>query len=242
MTSPIILAHGFTQTARSWTHIQQLLAERGAPRTVAVDLPGHGVAGDVHADLWGSAAHLVEFGGHGTYIGYSMGGRVCLHAALANPGAIERLVLISTTAGIDDDTERDQRRAADDALADRIVQIGLERFIDQWLAGPLFAALTDDTSQRADRLRNTTAGLARSLRLTGTGQQEPLWSRLGEIAVPVLVLVGETDERFRRIGERLTAGLPDATIETVAAAGHSVHLEQPVATVDAIMRWLAATN
>ena len=92
-------------------------------------------------------------------------------------------------------------------------------------------------AQRDDRLRNTAAGLAASLRSTGTGTQEPLWDRLGEVTCPVLVLVGEHDEKFTALGRRLAAGLPDATMTVIADAGHSVHLEQPVATADAIASW-----
>jgi 2-succinyl-6-hydroxy-2,4-cyclohexadiene-1-carboxylate synthase len=167
-----------------------------------------------------------------------MGGRVALHTALARPEVVERLVLIGATAGIDDPDERAARRAADERLADHIEAVGVPTFIDEWLANPLFAGLTDDTALRADRLRNTSAGLAASLRATGTGTQIPLWDRLGEIECPVLVLVGEHDAKFTDLGRRLVDGLPRAELVIVPGAGHSVHLEQPDATVDAIAAWL----
>lgn len=236
-----VLAHGFTQTARSWDTVDTLLRERSPDiEIVAVDLPGHGDAtAAADLDLWASAAHLAEHGGTGTYVGYSMGGRIALHAALVHPERVERLVLIGATAGIDDDTERAERRRADQALADRIERIGTQAFVDEWLTNPLFAGLTADTAQRADRLRNTARGLAASLRATGTGTQTPLWNRLGEIEVPVLVLVGERDAKFTALGERLVAGLPHARLAVIPGAGHSVHLEQPTATVDAIVTWHA---
>jgi 2-succinyl-6-hydroxy-2,4-cyclohexadiene-1-carboxylate synthase len=185
----------------------------------------------------GSADRLVAVGGNGTYIGYSMGGRVSLHAALSHPDEVERLVLIGATAGIDDPDERLARRDADERLATHIEVVGVPTFIDEWLAAPLFAGLDDDTALRNDRLRNTAAGLAGSLRSTGAGTQTPLWDRLGEIGCPVLVLVGEHDAKFSELGQRLLAGLPDAELVVVADAGHSVHLEQPRATVDAIATW-----
>ncbi len=122
--------------------------------------------------------------------------------------SVERLVLIGATAGIDDDDERADRRRADELLADHIEAIGVEAFIDEWLSTPLFARLTPSNDQRGDRLRNTAAGLASSLRSTGTGTQTPLWDRLGEIEAPVLVLVGEEDAKFRALGERLVSQLP----------------------------------
>ncbi len=233
-----VLAHGFTQTALSWSLVERLLAERiRGCDTIGVDLPGHGAAGGSGGDLWRAAGHLVECGGTGTYVGYSLGGRVALHAALANPDAVEALVLIGATAGIDDEDERAARRAADEQLAERIEAIGVGDFVGEWLRNPLFDGLSSDTAQVDDRCRNTAAGLASSLRSTGTGSQEPLWDRLAEIAVPTLVLAGEHDQKFRELGERMAAAIPGATFEVIEGAGHSAHLERPEATVEAIVNW-----
>ncbi len=242
MTGPhLVLAHGFTQTARSWDVMRHQLADRipGAS-FAAVDMPGHGEAVDRRGDLWAAATHLVDVGGPGTYVGYSMGGRVALHAALAHPDAVERLVLIGATAGIADEASRAERRVADEEIARRIERDGVEAFVDWWLRNPLFAGLDDATSQRDDRLRNSVAGLAASLRECGTGTQEPLWDRLISVRAPTLLLVGEHDPKFRNLGERLAVELPDARLEVVGDAGHSVHLEQPAATAGAIARWIGA--
>jgi 2-succinyl-6-hydroxy-2,4-cyclohexadiene-1-carboxylate synthase len=234
----VLLAHGFTQTAQSWSLVQQLLLARGFDDSKAIDLPGHGSAGDVRANLWGSADHLVAAGGRTTYIGYSMGGRVSLHAALAHPDVVERLVLIGATAGIDNADARAQRRTDDELLADRIETIGVEAFIDEWLQNPLFARLTPNQALREYRLHNTADGLASSLRLAGTGTQAPLWDRLIEISCPVLLLVGQQDQKFRAIAERMATALPNAELRAIDDAGHSVHLEQPERTVDALIDWL----
>ena len=239
----IVLAHGFTQTARSWSGIEQLLhGHMPDIETLAIDMPGHASASELRGDLWASADHLTQLGGEATYIGYSMGGRVGLHAALARPDLVRALVLIGATAGIDSHEERQLRRTADEQLADRIESIGVPAFIDEWLTNPLFASLTDDQSQRTDRLRNTAEGLAASLRSAGTGTQDNLWVRLSEVEVPVLVIAGEHDAKFQAIGRRLADELPHSTFEVIAEAGHSVHLEQPEATVDAIGRWYKSLN
>jgi 2-succinyl-6-hydroxy-2,4-cyclohexadiene-1-carboxylate synthase len=234
-----VLAHGFTQTARSWAVVERLLRDRRTElETIAVDLPGHGASTPHTGDLWAAADHLVERGGTGTYVGYSMGGRVCLHAALTHPAEVERLVLIGATPGIEDDGERRQRRTADEALADRIESIGVEAFLVEWLANPLFAGLSDDAADVADRRRNTASGLASSLRAAGTGTQDPLWDDLGAIERPVLLLVGERDVKFTAIAERMDAMLPTSDLCVIPNAGHSVHLEQPEATVAALLDWL----
>lgn len=235
----LVLVHGFTQTGASWAPLVPSLAAAGH-EVVAVDAPGHGVAADVRLGLVDGGTWLARTGGAGTYIGYSMGGRLCLHAALAAPDTVRALVLVSATGGIDDDAERAARREADDALADHIVDIGVSAFIDEWLSQPLFAHLPPTAQQRDDRLRNTADGLASSLRLAGTGTQAPLWDRLATLAMPVLVVAGALDPKFVGLGERLAATIPGAELAIVEGAGHTVHLEQPARFLDAVLPWLAA--
>jgi len=167
-----------------------------------------------------------------------MGGRVALHAALAHPERVTSLVLIGATAGIVDSAERFERREWDERLADRIEAIGLDMFIDEWLANPLFGGLDEESAARNDRLRNTAEGLASSLRTCGTGTQDSLWDRLAEIQCPTLVLVGEHDTKFRALGDRLVAAIPDSRLTIIADSGHSVHLEAPQATAAALSEFL----
>ncbi len=237
----LVLVHGFTQTSACWSPIDDRLV--GEHDLVLVDAPGHGASAAVELELWGAGRATAETGGAATYVGYSMGGRICLHAALARPDVVSRLVLISATGGIDDAAERAARRAADEALADRVESIGVEAFVDEWLAQPLFAGLSAEAAHRRARLANTATGLASSLRLAGTGTQEPLWDRLDELTVPVLVVAGERDPRFVALAERLVAGVGDnAELAVIPGAGHTVHLEQPGAFGDVLVSWLARSE
>ena len=237
----LVLAHGFTQTGRLWGGLDRLLARRR--QVLRVDLPGHGRSSAVRADLPTTAAALVAVGGRAAYLGYSMGARVCLHAALDHPASVESLVLISGTAGIEDGEERAARRRADGVLADQLDPPGdpdpdpdtardgrdrLERFLDRWLAQPLFADLPEEGAGREERLTNTPEGLASSLRLAGTGTQAPLWSRLGELTMPVLLVTGADDAKFCELNRRMAAAIgPGARHVAVEGAGHSPHLVRP---------------
>jgi 2-succinyl-6-hydroxy-2,4-cyclohexadiene-1-carboxylate synthase len=236
----IVLVHGFTQTATSWRPMMARLAAGLGPAAdiVAVDAPGHGARADVRADLPTGAAMIAEEGGRATYIGYSMGGRLCLHLALASPSRVERLVLIGTTPGIEDADERNARRASDDRMADDIERVGIPAFLDRWLSQPLFSRLASAEADIESRLTNTPDGLASSLRLAGTGTQPPLWSRLAQLAMPVLVMAGEHDTKFMAIGRRMADIIPDATLAVIGGAGHAVHLERPAQTCAAIVAWL----
>jgi 2-succinyl-6-hydroxy-2,4-cyclohexadiene-1-carboxylate synthase len=234
----LALVHGFTQTRGSWRALADELA--GDHDVVTIDVPGHGEAADVDVGLVEGGQLLADTAGPATYVGYSMGGRFCLHTALFAPEALRGLVLVSTTGGIDDADERAARRASDERLADRIEAIGVPAFVDEWLAQTLFATLRRDAADIPGRLTNTAAGLASSLRLAGTGTQRALWDDLEEIEVPVLVVAGALDSKFVAAGARLTGCIgPNATFQVVPDAGHTVHLEQPQAFRSLLRSWLA---
>jgi pimeloyl-ACP methyl ester carboxylesterase len=80
---------------------------------------------------------------------------------------------------------------------------------------------------QADRVRSTPAGLARALRGLGTGALPSLWNRLGELEMPVSLVVGERDPKFRELAQRMAEGIARARVHVVAGAGHAVHLEAP---------------
>ncbi len=232
----LVLVHGFTQTARCWGPLAADLARDH--EVVRVDAPGHGRSADVHADLAVTAGLLADLG-PATFVGYSMGGRMCLELARRDPDAVSALVLISATAGIDDPDDRAARRAADEALAARIEVEGVDAFLDHWLHLPLFAGLPPELSFVDERRTNTVAGLASSLRLAGTGTQEPSWDRLAALGKPVLVLAGAEDAKFTALAHRLSDTIgADATLVVVPGAGHSTHLEAPGTVLAALRSWL----
>lgn len=226
----VVLVHGFTQTGRSWDRLAGALSVR---REVScVDLPGHGLSAGRQVGALTEAADLLgRTGGRAPYVGYSLGGRTCLQLALDRPELVERLVLVGTSAGIEDVDERRRRRLADEALADELEGAGpegLEPFLDRWLAGPLFAHLTAEQADLPARRANTPAGLAASLRSCGAGAMAPLWDRLTTLSMPVLVVAGEHDERYARLAERLAGAIgKNATVALVPGAGHAVPFEAP---------------
>ncbi|MGE3620272.1 MAG: alpha/beta fold hydrolase [Acidimicrobiia bacterium] len=234
----LVLVHGFTQTGRCWGPLADRLARDH--EVVRVDAPGHGRSAEIAADLWETADLLARVGGPATWLGYSMGARMVLHLALAHPEVARGLVLIGATAGIEDPAERAARRAADRARARELAEVGLDAFLDRWLAQPLFATLPTERAGTEERRTNTVEGLAASLVHAGTGTQEPLWSRLGEIGVPVLALAGARDERYAALATRLaTAVGPGARAALVPDAGHAAHLEAPDEVAAQVGRWLA---
>jgi 2-succinyl-6-hydroxy-2,4-cyclohexadiene-1-carboxylate synthase len=233
----VVLLHGFSATSRAWDGVvERIDRERYLP--LAIDLPGHGLAADAPRPITfaGCVAHvLARTPGRFALCGYSLGGRVALHVALAAQERVSRLVLVSTSAGIEDAGERARRRAADGRLADELEAGSFEEFIERWRTQPLFATEPPRVGRlaREDQRRNSPEALGAVLRGVGTGEMEPLWDRLHELAMPVTVLAGERDRKYRAIAERLVAKLPAAEL-VVAAGGHGLALENPAAVADAL--------
>jgi 2-succinyl-6-hydroxy-2,4-cyclohexadiene-1-carboxylate synthase len=167
----------------------------------------------------------------GIVVGYSMGGRIALQAAVRDPKAFRALVLVGATPGIEDEQRRRSRRAADDTLADWIEGQRIDAVVDHWESQPVFDTQSPAvvSAQRAGRLSHGPRGLAALLRATGQGAVEPVWDRLGGLTTPVLAVAGENDGKYAEIAERMTAALPNGRLAIVPGAGHAVQLEQPEA-------------
>ena len=245
----VVFAHGFTQTRNAWQPVAQRLVDLLPElRCVLVDLPGHGGSRNVSADIGESARMLTATGGRGIYVGYSLGARVVIEAlaqsveapsADASVSLVSAAVLVSGTAGIEDSAQRDARAASDDALATRIEAIGVEAFVREWLAQPLFRDLNDANSQVQLRSTNSARGLADSLRRCSQGRQEPRWTQLAEVKVPVLAVAGARDEKYVAIARRIAATVPQGSLAIVPDTGHSAPLQSPAETAKCIADFIA---
>jgi 2-succinyl-6-hydroxy-2,4-cyclohexadiene-1-carboxylate synthase len=214
-----VFVPGFTQTAASWAPVIERL--RQVPDPVAVDVPS-GLD-------FASTAHAIGDAGPAAYVGYSMGGRLCLRLALDRPEVVGRLVLVSASPGIADARERAARRAADEELAVAIERGGIETFLEQWLAQPMFSTLPRDAAALDDRKRgHTVESLTHALRALGQGAQEPLWARLSDLTMPVLLVAGNRDEKYVAIARAMADAIDrNASVRLCTGVGHAAHLEDP---------------
>ncbi len=234
----IVLVHGFAQTRRCWGPVAEDLVRDH--EVVRIDAPGHGRSSALYAGLRTGARLIADQGGPATYVGYSMGGRFVLHLALQNPELVQGLVVVGATGGIDDPVQRAARAEVDEQLAARLEREGVDAFVEAWLAQPLFAGLPPEARFTAERGENTVDGLANSLRQAGTGSQDPLWDRLVQLKMPVLVVAGADDAKFAAEACRLVEAIgANATLSLAPAAGHAAHLERPGDFLAAVRAWLA---
>jgi 2-succinyl-6-hydroxy-2,4-cyclohexadiene-1-carboxylate synthase len=236
MPEALVLLHGFTQIGASWAPLASAVAERYTP--IAPDLPGHGGASNLRKVDLDAALSLVLDAAPPRFAlaGYSMGGRIALQLALAAPDRVSRLALIGATAGIESGVERAERRRSDARWTEVLEREGIDAFAERWAAQPLFAGQPAEVRDAADAARRAQrpAGLAAALRGLGTGVLPAVWDRLGELGMPVTLIVGERDAKFRALAERMAAAIPDARLVVVPGAGHAVHLEAPEAVAAAL--------
>jgi 2-succinyl-6-hydroxy-2,4-cyclohexadiene-1-carboxylate synthase len=233
----VALVHGFTGTSQSWDDVtSQLGPDFDA---TLIDLPGHGQSSEVRLGFEDAANAIGDIGGSAVYVGYSMGGRLCLRLAIDRPDLVSALVLIGASPGLISPDQRVARREADERLAAGIERDGTEAFLERWLTHPLFATLDPSPEELARRRENPPEGLASALRLLGPGAQESLWDRLGELQMPVLLVVGGRDKKYLATSEQMLDEGLRGQLAVVPDAGHAVHLEAPSACAAVIREFLA---
>lgn len=151
-------------------------------------------------------------------MGYSMGGRLALHALLEVPAMWRSAVIISADYGHGLDAARIDR---DTEWARLAAGLAWEEFLDRWNAQGVFAGTTG-TAKREWR-----ESIPAAFDVWSVGRQENLLPRLSELDLPILWIAGERDEKFVHLGRDAVKVLPRGRLEIVKDAGHRVPWDQP---------------
>jgi 2-succinyl-6-hydroxy-2,4-cyclohexadiene-1-carboxylate synthase len=199
----VVFVPGFMQRGEAWRAVADLLPER--IEAVLLDHRAH--------DYEGRLAEIAAAGEGAAVAGYSLGGRLVLHAALRDPGRYTALITVGTSAGIEDAAERAGRASADQS----------DVLVDQ---------------QRAGRLDHDPLDLASLLRTAGQGALAPVWNELPRLSLPVLALAGERDERYTAAARRIAESVRSGRAATVEHAGHAPQLQRPDAVASLIVDFL----
>ena len=209
---------GFMQRGDAWRPVAELLPERYPSRLL--DHAEHSFEGRLGEILESGADVLV---------GYSLGGRLALRAALRSPESFSALVLVGSTAGIEEGPMRAQRAEADEKLASWMEAMPIEDIVSLWERQPLFADQSDSLveSQRPGRLSHDPRSLALLLRTAGQGVLEPVWHELPALGLPLLAIAGARDDGYGAAAKRIAQLAPNARAATVEDAGHAAHLQRP---------------
>lgn len=244
---PVVFLHAGIADSRMWD--PQWVTFDGY-RRIRLDVPGFGRTPITSPRVTFArevAALLDELGVSGAaLVGTSLGGRVALELAVARPDLVRALVLVgSGLPGHEwSATVREYARAEDEAVRRGDLDAATEAGLRMWVDGPRRAAAEVDPAVRE---------AVRAMQRRALELQAPLWtelgkellvpdvgSRLGEIRVPTLVVVGEEDaDDIHAIAARLADEIPGARRATIPGAAHLPSLEQPAAFDAHVLPFLA---
>jgi 2-succinyl-6-hydroxy-2,4-cyclohexadiene-1-carboxylate synthase len=229
-TTRVLFVPGFMQRGSAWAPVAQLLPER-YPSTL-LDHREH--------TFESRLSEIAEAGERAVLCGYSLGGRIAIHAALREPARYAGLVTVGASAGIEEPGARAERAQADERIAAWMETAAIEDVVSVWERQPLFADQSDALveRQREDRLSHDPRELALLLRSAGQGTLDPVWYELGRLDLPWLALAGARDERYTAAARRIAREAALARAEVVAEAGHAAHLQQPEAVARLIVEFL----
>lgn len=244
----ILALHGFTGCGADFTPLAQTIGGQWH----CPELPGHGPESKLDCSPKATVdyinnlliKHQLEATTEKILLGYSMGARAALLHATHHPDVWDALILISANPGIENEINRSNRSIADAKLADSIERLGIRAFLEFWQETPLIRCQKDiPTDQQAlmqaNRLKNTSAGLAKSLRQFGQGSTPNLWPEIGKLAMPALLITGEKDTKYTNIAQRMQKVLPNASHVSILNTSHMPHLEQPDSVEKAIKNFLS---
>jgi 2-succinyl-6-hydroxy-2,4-cyclohexadiene-1-carboxylate synthase len=228
----VLFIPGFMQRGDAWRPVAELLPER-YPSTM-LDHSEHSFESRL--------AEIAEAGAGGVLVGYSLGGRLALRAALRSPGSFSAVVTVGATAGIEEGPLRVARAEADEKLASWIETASMEDVVSLWERQPMFADQSDALveAQRSGRLSHDQRSLALLLRTAGQGALEPVWHDLRSFELPLLAIAGARDDGYTRAAKRIASTAPNGRLAIVEEAGHAPQLQQPDEVARLISEFLDA--
>lgn len=231
---PLVALHGFLGCAADW---DELFGDLRRDRAChAIDLPGHGACPPPSADeplspVAEALTTATKGLGPVDYLGYSMGGRLLFQ--LADDPRLppwRRMVLVGAHPGIEDEAERERRRASDAELARQIQSGDLATFLDHWYAQPLFGQIQASTgyaAMHARRLEGDPSGLAHALERLGPAVFPSRLARMRAPSREILLVAGANDTKYRTLNERLAKQIRGARAVTIPDTGHAPQVERP---------------
>ena len=242
---PLLLVHAGIVDRRMWDPVWDAMT--AGYRVIRPDLRGFGEtpASTEPFTNWRDLAALLRAldAAPAHVIGVSSGGSASLDLALAEPGLVDRLVLVAPglaawpwSSQLEADWEAEEsawlRRDLDD-VAWRNVRTWVDRPLREGEAAPELRQAVFDMYRHALELQAVEGAVDAS-------PLEPRSSgRLGEVSQPTLVLVGDLDQPdMMAIGEHLAASIPGARLAVMHGVAHLPPMEAPDAFVDLVTGFL----
>jgi 2-succinyl-6-hydroxy-2,4-cyclohexadiene-1-carboxylate synthase len=226
----VVFIPGFMQRGDAWSAVAERLPERYP--SILLDHGKH--------TFEGRLGEIAQAGEGAVLCGYSLGGRLALHAAVRGEADYRGLVTVGSSAGIDSPEARAARAQADERLAAWMETANIDDVVAIWERQPLFADQSDALveAQRPGRLAHDPRDLATLLRTAGQGAVDPLWPLLRGLELPLLAIAGALDRRYTAAAHRLASEAPLGQARVVENAGHAAQLQRPEEVAALAVRFL----
>lgn len=250
--SAVVLIHAGIADSGMWDEQFEQFAARH--RTLRYDVRGYGrstLPGGPYSNVGDLRELLGQLGiERAALVGASMGGRIALELALVEPSVATALVLVGS--GLDDhewspDVER-FGEAEEELLERGDIDGAVELNVDLWVAGPgrTLAEVDPGVVERVREMQRT----AFETQVSAYGEEPPpgpgealdppAGSRLGDISVPTLVLVGALDVGdIHAISDRFASGIPGARKVVIEGTAHVPNMERPAEFNRLVLDFLA---
>jgi 2-succinyl-6-hydroxy-2,4-cyclohexadiene-1-carboxylate synthase len=238
-SAPIVLLHGFLGATTDWQHIVTALEHEHEFDFLAIDLPGHGDSKSIglNYDFDQTAKAIIDIlDASGIskcpMLGYSMGGRLALYTAIHYPDRFSQLFLESSTPGIEDADDREKRRQLEQRTSLKLKSMPISQFIAEWYKMKLFESISSH-SRFAEmvkrRIQNDPHALSQILKNMGSGVMPSLWHELSALDMPIHVIFGEKDEKYKNMAKGMQQRGKNVTLHEIKNSGHNTHVENPAA-------------
>ena len=171
-------------------------------------------------------AELATNGEKSVLLGYSLGGRLALHACIHRPDLWQGVVVVGADPGLGSSEKKNQQFTRDRYWADRLKNEPLEYLLREWDEQPVFCGIENSAPRNLDEL--DPIQLSQQFEVFSKGLQLNLVPSLSELKTPpVLFLAGEKDQKYQGIGEKLSKSSSVVKAQVVADSGHRVPWENP---------------
>ncbi len=241
----VIFIHGFPFNRSMWREQMDALAEEW--RVVAYDVRGHGESGggEKSFSIKLFAQDLIALMDtleieRAVLCGLSMGGYIALNAILTHPDRFKALVLSDTQCGADTPEAKKKRLNA----IESIEKNGIEAFTDAGLPNffaPESLESRQNTVEHVRSMMSATPETTLVKTLRAFYEREESCSKLQEIRVPTLILVGEEDKITPPEAAKLMhQKIEGSQLEIIAHAGHLSNIERPAEFNDALATFLGS--
>lgn len=235
MTNSLYALHGFLGLPSDWQGFQSI--RQHCKEFFPIDIFQKGLTRS-SLEAWAQSlnATVAKDNKPSVLIGYSLGARLGMHAVIAEPALWKGAIFISGNPGLSQEVEKQRRLEADAIWAKRFREDPWEELMEKWNHLDVFAGFKCTLERREEQY--TRAQLAESLIHWSLGTQENLQSKLQELKMPILWLVGEQDVKYTQLARNLVFKNPHSQMRVIPQAAHRVPWENGRAFEESVINFL----